>query len=108
MNIYVGNMAYEATENDLKSAFEAFGSIQSATIIKDKYTGNSKGFGFVEMSSNKEAQAAIDGLNDSQMNGRKITVNEARPRLENRRSNYGSGGDRGGFGKGQGGNRQRY
>ena len=64
MNIYVGNMSYNATESDLRTAFEEFGKIESATIITDKHTGNSKGFGFVEMSSQKEAQSAIEGLNE--------------------------------------------
>ncbi len=102
MNIYVGNLSYEATENDLRTAFEAYGQIQSATIIKDKYTGDSKGFGFVEMPSQQEAQAAIDGLNEKELKGRTITVNEARPRTENRGGGGGFGGGGGGFGGGGG------
>jgi len=82
MNIYVGNMSYNATENDLRSAFETFGQIQSATIVKDKSTGSSKGFGFVEMLSKKEAQAAINGMNDQELKGRNLAVNEARPRVD--------------------------
>lgn len=92
MNIYVGNLSYEVTEEDLRLAFEAFGQVESAAVIKDKYSGQSKGFGFVEMPSNDEAQAAIDDLNGKEMKGRAISVNEARPRTENR----GGGGGRGG------------
>ena len=98
MNIYVGNMSPETTEDDLTSAFEEFGQIESVAVIKDKYTGNSKGFGFVEMASKEEGQAAIDGLNEKELKGNSITVNEARPRADNR----GSGG------RGGGHRRQRY
>ena len=106
MNIYVGNMSYESTESDLRSAFEAFGPIKSATVIMDKHTGFSKGFGFVEMATPKEGQSAIEGLNDTELKGRTITVNEARPRDDNR---GGQGGHRGGRGDSRGGhNRQRY
>jgi RNA recognition motif-containing protein len=94
MNIYVGNLSYEVTEEDLRGAFEAFGQVQSATIIKDKYSGESKGFGFVEMPSKAEAQSAIDGLNGKELKGRTLNVNEARPRSEGRRG--GGGGGRGG------------
>ncbi len=86
MNIYVGNPSYDTTDNDLKTAFEVFGEVQSATLIKDKDTGSSKGFGFVEMASKKEAQDALDHLNDNELNGRTISVNEVRPRNENRGS----------------------
>ncbi len=79
MNIYVGNLAFNVTEGELKQAFEAFGEVTSAKIIKDKYSGESKGFGFVEMSDGTEAQAAIKGLNEKELNGRGIKVNEARP-----------------------------
>ena len=79
MNIYVGNLALNATEGDLQQAFEAFGEVTSAKIIKDKYSGESKGFGFVEMSDGTEAQAAIKGLNEKELKGRGIKVNEARP-----------------------------
>ena len=94
MNIFVGNMSYQATEEELRSTFAEFGQIQSATIIKDKATGESKGFGFVEMHSNKEAQSAIEGLNNKEFMGRSIMVNEARPREDRRRGSggYGSGG----------------
>lgn len=82
MNIYVGNLPYQTTEADLKTAFEAFGQVASATVIKDKLSGNSKGFGFVEMPTDSEAQAAIAGLNGKELGGRTINVNEARPRTE--------------------------
>jgi RNA recognition motif-containing protein len=79
MNIYVGNLAFNLTEGELKQAFEDFGEVTSAKIIKDKYSGESKGFGFVEMSDGTEAQAAIKGLNEKELKGRGIKVNEARP-----------------------------
>ncbi|GAB6044332.1 RNA recognition motif domain-containing protein [Endothiovibrio diazotrophicus] len=80
MNIYVGNLPYEVSEGDLREAFGAFGTVTSAALITDKFSGQSKGFGFVEMSSNGEADAAIKGLNGSSMQGRAIKVNEAKPR----------------------------
>ena len=92
MNIYVGNLSYEVTEEDLKQAFEAFGQVESAKVIKDNYSGRSRGFGFVEMPDNAEAQAAIDGLDGKDLKGRAIKVNKARPRSEGR----GYGGNRGG------------
>jgi len=98
MKIYVGNMSYDTTEEDLKLACEAFGKVVSATIIKDKFSGQPKGFAFVEMSSVAEGQAAIAGLNGKELNGRELNVNEARPRTESPR-----GGSTGGFGGGHGG-----
>ena len=94
MNIYVGNLAFAITEDELRQAFEAFGKVDTATIIKDKYSGQSKGFGFVEMPSGDEAQAAIEGLNGKDLKGRNLNVNEARPRAEKRGG--GGGGGRGG------------
>ena len=94
MNIYVGNISNEVKEEDLKEAFEAFGQVESVKIISDNYTGRSKGFGFVEMSSNSEAQSAIDGLNDKELKGRALKVNTARPRTENRGGGGGFGGGR--------------
>ena len=94
MKIYVGNLAYEVTEDDLKLAFEEFGQVESVTIIKDKYSGQSKGFGFVEIASKDEGQSAIDGLNGKELKGRALNVNEARPRTENRGSRGGYGGGR--------------
>jgi RNA recognition motif-containing protein len=99
MNIYVGNLSYEVTEEDLKEVFEGFGQVESVKIIKDNYTGKSKGFGFVEMSSNADAQSAINGLNDKELKGRTLNVNTARPRTEKR-------GGRGGYGGGRRGGRQ--
>lgn len=84
MNIYVGNLPREATEEDVRKEFEAFGQVASATIIKDKYSGEPRGFGFVEMPAKAEAEAAIAGLNGKQLKGRTLTVNEARPRSEDR------------------------
>jgi cold-inducible RNA-binding protein len=103
VKIYVGNMSYEVTEEDLRLAFEPFGQIESATIIKDKHSGQSKGFGFVEMASNAEGQSAIDGLNGKELKGRTLNVNEARPRTEGRGGRGGYGGDKGGRGHGRGG-----
>ncbi len=82
MNIYIGNLDYGVTEDDLREAFGEFGEVSSANIISDKFTGRSKGFGFVEMPSDAEANQAIDALNDTDLNGRSIKVNQARPREE--------------------------
>lgn len=83
MNIYVGNLDFKVDEQELEELFSAFGTVSSAKIITDKYSGRSKGFGFVEMDDKAEAQAAIDELNGSSNHDRNITVNEARPRREN-------------------------
>ena len=99
MNIYVGNLAYSITEEDLKKAFEAFGEVASVNVIKDQYSNQSKGFGFVEMPESAEAQAAIAGLNGKDLNGRTLTVNEARPRPDKNRGGF--GGKRGGGGGGR-------
>jgi len=82
MNIYVGNLSYEVTEEDLKKAFEVFGHVESAKVVKDRYTGRSRGFGFVEMPTENEAQAAVDDLNGRDLKGRTLKVNEARRRSE--------------------------
>ena len=92
MKIYVGSLSYKATEEDLKKEFESFGQVESVNIIKDRYSGESRGFGFVEMPNKDEAQSAIEGLNGRELKGRKISVNEARPRSEGFRG----GGRRGG------------
>jgi RNA recognition motif-containing protein len=92
MNIYVGNLSPEVTEEDLQQAFEAFGQVTSVNVIKDKFSGRSRGFGFVEMPAKAEGQAAIDGLNGKDLKGQELKVNEARPRPEGRRG----GGRRGG------------
>jgi RNA recognition motif-containing protein len=98
MNIYVGNMSYDVTEADLRAAFEAFGAVTSINIIKDQYSGQPKGFGFVEMPSASEAQAAIAGLNGKELMGRAVNVNVARPREGGSRTDRRSGGGRGGSG----------
>ena len=95
--LYCGNLSYEVSAADLEKLFSEFGEVRDAQVVADRDTGRSKGFGFVEMSSDAEAQSAIDGLNETMQNGRPLTVNEARPR-ENRRG----GGGRGGYG-GRGG-----
>ncbi len=92
MKIYVGNMSYETSEDDLRKAFEAHGTVESVAVISDQYSGRSKGFGFVEMSNDAEAKAAMDSLNDSDLGGRTLKVNEARSRSEGQRS-----GNRGGY-----------
>jgi RNA recognition motif-containing protein len=80
MNIYVGNLDYKVTENDLESLFSKYGTVSSVKIISDKHNGRSKGFGFVEMENNDEAKEAVSGLNGSSLKSRDITVNEAKPR----------------------------
>ena len=93
MNIYVGNLSRQVTEEDLQQAFEAFGEVTSAKIIKDKYSGESRGFGFVEMSAKAEAESAINDLNGKELKGRALKVNEARPQRDrDRRGRGGSGG----------------
>lgn len=115
MNIYVGNLAYATTEEDLRSIFSAFGDVSKVSIIKDKETGRSKGFGFVEMPDNGAAQSAINGLNDTDIGGRNAKVNEAKPRENNggggrppRRDGGFGGGGRGGDRDGGGYRQNRY
>ncbi len=93
MNIYVGNLAYSVTEDQLRSAFSEFGSVDSVNVITDKFTGQSKGFGFVEMADNSEADAAMKALNDTALGGRNMKVNQAKPR-EARPPRNGGGGSR--------------
>jgi RNA recognition motif-containing protein len=102
MNIYVGNLSSDVTGDDLRQAFGAFGQVESANVITDKFSGESKGFGFVEMPSKEEAAAAIAGMNGKDIKGRAANVNEARPRVERPRGG-GFGGDRGPRGGGGGG-----
>lgn len=105
MNIYVGNLSYSTTEEDLKTAFQAFGEVASANIIRDQYSNQSKGFGFVEMPERSAAESAINALNGKEMNGRTLTVNEARPRADKGgRSGFGGGGGR----RSGGGGGRRY
>ena len=114
MNIYVGNLPHATTEAELREAFEEFGTVSSAAVIKDKLTGKSRGFGFVEMPDRSEAEDAIENLNGHEFGGRRLTVNEARPREDRRggsgsarrgsgeyRGGYGGGRNRGGYGGGR-------
>ena len=96
MNIYVGNLSYDVLEENLRQAFEAFGQVSSATIVKDKYSGQSKGFGFVDMPSAEEARSAINQLNGKELKGRTLNVNEARPRTEGGKGGGGRGFEGGG------------
>ena len=100
--LYVGNLAYSVRDESLQTAFAPFGTVTSAKVMMDRETGRSKGFGFVEMGSDAEAQAAINGMNGQALEGRAIVVNEARPR-EERPGGFGGGGGRGGYGGGGGG-----
>lgn len=104
MNIYVGNLSFDVKEENLQTAFEAFGQVSSATIVRDKYSGQPRGFGFVEIPDQARAQAAIDYLNGKELLGRQMNVNEARPRTDRGRSG-GQGGPRGRSGYGS---RGRY
>jgi RNA recognition motif-containing protein len=90
MNIYVGNLSHQVTENDLREAFESFGQVTDIKIIKDRFTSESKGFGFIEMPAKQEAESAMEDLNGTDLKGKTINVNEARPRSDNR----GNGGGR--------------
>ena len=114
MNIYVGNLSHQVTEDDLRKAFEAFGQVESANIIKDKFSGESRGFGFVQMPSKQQAQEAIEQMNGTDLMGRSINVNEARPRPAGRQGGRGGGrpGGRGRGGRssgfGGGGGRRSY
>ncbi|MDP2643475.1 MAG: RNA-binding protein [Desulfobacterales bacterium] len=104
MNIYVGNLSFDTAEEDLRSAFEAFGKVNGVNVIKDRDSGRSKGFGFVEMPSDDEARAAIESTNGKELNGRAMNVNEARPKPEGSRGGGRDGGGGQGFrGKRSGG-----
>jgi len=103
MNIYVGNLSRDASEDDMRQAFESFGQVTSAVIIKDKFSGESRGFGFVEMPNKPEADAALNGLNGQDLKGRALKISEARPRQD--RGDRDMGGRRGGGG---GGGRRPY
>lgn len=110
--LYVGNLSYSVDSSELEQMFSAHGSVQSAEVVSDRMTGRSKGFGFVEMGTDEEAQKAITALNGQQNNGRALTVNEAKPREERPRGGgggggYGGGGGRGGERRGGGGGRDR-
>ena len=102
MNIYVGNLSFEVTTEDLRQAFEAYGEVASANVIRDKYSGQSRGFGFVEMPNDDEGQTAIKNLNGKELSGRQIKVSEARPRADQGGpGRRGGGGGRSGFGGGR-------
>lgn len=103
MNIYVGNLPFSTTEDDLRTTFAAFGEVTSSAVIKDQFTGQSRGFGFVEMPNKDEGEAAINGLNGKDFKGRPLKVNEARPREERRGPGGGGGGGGGGQRRGPGG-----
>ena len=106
MNIFVGNLSKDVTDDDLQNLFSTYGNIRSVKVIRDMFSGESKGFGFIEMPGLEEAKKAISELNTQELKGKKITVNEARPREDNRRGGGGGrGGNRGGGGGGRGGNR---
>ena len=103
--LYVGNLTYDVTDSALEQMFAPHGTVQSAQVIMDRDTGRSKGFGFVEMGSDQEAQAAIQALNGQMVGGRSLTVNEAKPREDRGGSRGGGGGGRSGYGGGSGGRR---
>jgi cold-inducible RNA-binding protein len=104
LNIYVGNLSFDTTERDLENAFLSYGEVQSARIATDRDTNRPRGFGFVEMANQAEAEAAIAGLNGKELQGRTLTVNEARPREDRGNRGGGGGGNRGGYA----GSRGRY
>jgi RNA recognition motif-containing protein len=106
MNIYVGNLSSDVTEDELREEFKPFGEVTSVNIIKDKYSGQSRGFAFVEMASKSEAEAAIAGLKGKTLKDRTLDVNEARPRTDSRGGGFRGGGGGGGRGGGQG--QRRY
>jgi len=119
LNIYVGNLSRDITDEELKQAFAAFGTVTTVNVIRDKYSGVAKGFGFVEMSTDAEARAAIEGLKGKELKGRTLDASEARPRQDRPRGGgggfnrgRGGGGNRGGYGggggKSGGGGRRRY
>jgi RNA recognition motif-containing protein len=101
MKLYVGNLAFQTSSEDLQQLFAQAGTVESASVVEDRDTGRSRGFGFVEMASKEEGEKAIEQFNGKEFNGRNLTVNEARPRED--RGNRGGGGGRGGFGGGRGG-----
>ncbi len=108
MRLYVGNLSFDSTEDDVRQAFAAFGEVTSVHLVMDRDTGRPRGFGFVEMEDSEQGQAAIDGLNGTDLSGRTLNVNEARPRPERGFGGGGGGGDRGGRGgRGGGGGRDR-
>ena len=113
MKIYVGNLSFRTTQQELEDLFTNYGSVQEAAVVTDRETGRSRGFGFITMPEDTEANAAIEGLNGTEIEGRTLTVNEARPKTDRPRGGgggggYGGGGGRGGSGGGGGGGRDRW
>ena len=108
MNIFVGNLAKDVTDEDLNQEFSAYGKVKSAKVIRDMFSGDSKGFGFVEMPAAAEAQEAMQALNTKDLKGKKITVNEARPKTDGGRRTGGGGGGRGGNFRGGSGGGKRW
>ncbi len=105
MKLYVGNLAFQTSSEDLQQLFAQAGTVESAAVVEDRDTGRSRGFGFVEMSSKEEGAAAIQKFNGQEVNGRSLTVNEAKPREDRGGNRGGGGGGRGGYGGGNGGGR---
>ncbi len=103
MKLYVGNLAFQTSSDELQQLFAQAGTVESASVVEDRETGRSRGFGFVEMASKEEGEAAISQFNGKEFNGRNLTVNEARPREDRGNRGGGGGGGRGGFGGGRGG-----
>lgn len=108
MNIFIGNLSKDVTEDDLQSLFSEYGTVRNVKVIRDLFSGESKGFGFLEMPGLAEAQKAMGELNTRELKGKKIAVNEARPRNERRRSGGGRGGNRNGGNRGGGGGRRNW
>jgi RNA recognition motif-containing protein len=108
MKLYVGNLSFQTSSEDLQQLFSQAGTVESASVVEDRETGRSRGFGFVEMATAEEGQAAISQFNGKEVNGRALTVNEARPREDRGGRGGGGGGGRGGFGGGGGGGRGGY
>ena len=106
-NIYVGNLSFDATEDQVRSIFEAYGAVEKVNVITDRDTGQPRGFAFVEMPDDDAASKAIEALNGTNLSGRNLNINEARPKADRPRSGGGGGGGRGGFGGGRGGGRDR-
>jgi RNA recognition motif-containing protein len=108
MKLYVGNLSFQTSDDDLRDLFAQAGTVETANVVQDRDTGRSRGFGFVEMASKEEGEAAIQQFNGKEFNGRNLTVNEARPREDRGGRGGGGGGGRGGFGGGGGGGRGGY
>lgn len=108
MKLYVGNLSFQTSSDDLQEMFAQAGTVESASVVEDRETGRSRGFGFIEMSTSEEGKAAIEQFNGKEVNGRNLTVNEAKPREDRGGRGGGGGGGRGGYGGGGGGGRGGY